>query len=127
MNSIWYAIEGDCSYSAIYINKDRAGSLGINDGDIVEIECVGPTRQTDSCVCNEAVIGNKEKGRIKVTEALHPKAAWVYFAAGQKSSLILPKARKGISMNWLVPASVSPYAAGLGKNYSIVKIRRLVD
>jgi len=40
---------------------------------------------------------------------------------------MLSKARQGVTMNWLVPSSVSPYAAGLGKNYSIVKIHKIKE
>lgn len=118
------AIEGDCPFTAIYINRDRAKKLGIKDGDLVEVECVGPTKRDDPCVYNEAAIGVRGRGRVKVTEALHPEAAWVYFATGHKSKSMLPKAGQGLTMNWFVPSSVSPYAAGLGKNYCIVRIHK---
>ncbi len=121
------AIDGDCPYTAIYINADRAKKLGIADGDLVEVECVGPTRKDDPCVINDAVVGSKETARVKVTEGLHPKAAWVYFAGGHRSNSMLPKVRDGITHNWFVPSSVSPYAAGLGKNYSIVKIHKVSE
>lgn len=121
------AIEGGCPYTAIYINADRAKRLGIKSGDLVEVKCVGPTKTEDSCVYNEATIGNRERARAEVTEGLQPKAAWIYFAGGHKSKSMLSKAREGITMNWLVPASVSPYVGGLGKNYSIVKIRKIED
>jgi len=119
------AIEGDCSYTAVYINTDRAKKLGIEDSDLVEVECIGPTKKDDPCVYDEAVIGVKERARAKVTQGLHPQAAWVYFAAGHRSNSMLPKARRGITYNWFVPASVSPYAGGMGKNYSIVRIRKV--
>jgi thiosulfate reductase/polysulfide reductase chain A len=119
------AVEGDFPYTSIYINADRARKLGIKDDDLVELECVGPTKKDDPCVINEAAVGNKERAKVKVTEGLHPKAAWVYFAAGHKSKSMLPKASEGIAMNWLLPSSVSPYAAGLGKNYSIIKVIKI--
>ena len=119
------AIEGGCPYTAIYINTNRAKKLGINDGDLVKVECVGPTKKDDPCVYNDAVVGVKEKAKVKVTEGLHPKAAWIYFAAGHKSKSMPPKAKQGIAANWLTPSSVSPYAAGPGKNYSIVKIHKI--
>jgi anaerobic selenocysteine-containing dehydrogenase len=120
-----YAIEGECAYTAIHINADRARKLGIQDGDLVEVECIGPTKADDPCVLNDAVIGTKEVARAKVTEGLHPKAVWVYFAGSHRSNSMLPKAREGITHNWFVPTSVTPYAAGLGKNYSIVKVRKI--
>jgi len=121
------AIDGGCPYTAIYINADRASKLGIKSGDLVEVTCVGPTKKDDPCIYNEAAIGNKERARAEVTEGLHPKAVWVYFAGGHKSKSMLPKAREGITINWLIPSSVSPYAAGLGKNYSIVKIYKVSE
>lgn len=119
------AIEGGCTYTAIYINAGRARKLGIADGDLVEVECIGPTKKQDQCVYNEESIGIRERGRVKVTEGLHPTAAWIYFANGHRSKLMLPKSREGTTMNWLVPSSISPYAGGVGKNYSIVKIRKI--
>lgn len=116
------AIDGGCPYTAIYINADRAKKLGIKSGDLVEVECVGPTKKDDPCVHNEAAIGNRERAKVEVTEGLHPKAAWVYFAGGHKGKSMLAKAKEGITMNWLVPSSVSPYSGGVGKSYSIVKI-----
>lgn len=119
------AIEGDCPYMAIYINTDRAEKLGIKTGDLVEVECVGPTKKEDPCVINEAAIGVKQRARAKVTEGVHPQSAWVYFAAGHKSDSMLPKVRQGITYNWLLPLSISPYSAGTGKNYSIVRITKV--
>ena len=121
------AIEGDCEYTCIYINRDRARKLGLVDGDRVEVECIGPTKKDDPCVYHEGAIGWKERGRVKVTEGLHPEAAWIYFAAGHKSKLMLDKTHGGIAMNWLLPCSVSPYAAGAGKNYSIVRIHKIEE
>jgi len=119
------AIEGGCSYMPIYINVERAKKLGIKDDDLVEVECIGPTKEKDKCVLNEAVIGMKEKAIVKLTQGLHPEAAWIYFASGHKSKSMASKTRKGIAMNWLIPSTVSPYSAGLGKNYSIVKIHKI--
>ncbi len=118
-------IEGDCPYTAIYLNAQRAEKLGIEDGDVVEVQCIGPTKQDDPCVYNDAVIGTKGTGKVKVTQGLHPDAAWVYFAAGHKSHSMLAKTREGLTHNWFIPSTVSPYAGGMGKNYSIVRIRKI--
>ena len=67
----------------------------------------------------------KAKVKVKLTEALHPEAAWVYFASGRKSNQMASKTKEGIAMNWFIPSSVTPYSAGLGKNYSIIKIDKL--
>lgn len=119
------AIEGGCPYMPLYLNTKRANKISIKDGDLVEIECIGPTREEDKCVLNETVIGQKGKAIVKLTEALHPEAAWIYFASGRKSKSQAYKTRKGVVMNWFIPTSVSPYSAGLGKNYSIIKIHKL--
>lgn len=121
------AIEGGCPYTPIYINADRAEKLGLKDGDLVEVECVGPSKKSDPCVYSEMAIGHKERGSVKVTEGLHPKTAWTYFAASHKSNSMMPKAREGVTANWLIPFSVSPYNGGVGKNYSIVKIRKISE
>jgi len=119
------AIEGDCSYSSIYLNTARAQKLGIQTGDWVEVECIGPTKKDDPCVLQETAIGRREKARVKVTEGLHPAGAWVFFASGHKSPSMLPKVRESLTYNWLLPLSVAPYAAGTSKNYSIVRISKL--
>ena len=119
------AIEGDCEYTSIYIHSEKAKKLGLNNGDRVEVECIGPTRKDDPCVYHEGAIGNKERGRIKITEGVDPQTLWIYFAVGHRSKFMLEKAQRGVGANWLIPSSVSPYAAGTGKNYSIVKIRKV--
>jgi anaerobic selenocysteine-containing dehydrogenase len=116
------AIEGGCDYTSIYMNTDRARRLGLADGDEVEVECVGPTKEDDPCVCHEFAVGNRERARVRLTEGLNPDTAWAYFAAGHKSNIMLDKAQEGIGLNWLTPCSISPYAAGTGKNYSIVRV-----
>jgi len=121
------ALEGDCNFTSLYMNAKRAKKLGIEDGDLVEVECVGPTKKDDPCVHEEAAVGVKQKSRVKVTEALHPEAAWIYFAGGHKAKLMLSKAREGITHNWLLPVSVSPYSAATAKSYSIVKIRKIEE
>ena len=121
------AIEGGCDFTSIYMNTKRARKLGIEDGDMVEIECIGPTKKDDPCVHQETAIGAKQKGRVKVTEALHPEAAWIYFAGGHVAKLMLSKARRGITHNWLLPISVTPYSAATAKSYSIVKIRKIEE
>ena len=122
-----YGLEGGCPYTRIYVNADRARKLGIDDGDLVEVECIGPREKDDACVLDEAVVGVKETVRVKVTEGLHPEAAWVYFGGGHRSNSMLTKGREGIVHNWFVPSTASPYAGGVGKNYSIVKIRKLLN
>lgn len=119
------ALEGGCPYMPLYLNKSRAEKLGIADGDLVEVECVGPTKKEDKCVINQKAIGIKARVKVKLTEALHPEAAWIYFASGRKSNQMASKTKEGIAMNWFIPSSVTPYSAGLGKNYSIIKINKL--
>ena len=119
------ALEGGCPYMPLYLNKSRAEKLGIADRDLVEVECVGPTKKEDKCVINQKAIGIKARVKVKLTEALHPEAAWIYFASGRKSNQMASKTKEGIAMNWFIPSSVTPYSAGLGKNYSIIKISKL--
>jgi hypothetical protein len=77
---------------------------------------------------DDILLDDRAVGRgISPRWALHPEAAWVYFAGGHKAKLILSKARKGITHNWLLPASVTPYSAATCKNYSIVKIHKIEE
>lgn len=121
------AIEGGCPFTSVYINTERAEKLGIKDGDLIELECVGPTKKDDPNVFNEAAIGVKERGRVKLTQGLNPKALWVYFAAAHHSKSMIPKAREGVTINWLIPYSRGPYAGECCKNYSIVKIKKVTE
>ena len=118
-------IEGGCPYTPLYLNAARGKALGLKEGDIVEVRCVGPTKGDDPCVADDSVVGYNQKVRIHLTEALHPDAAWVYFAAGHRSEMMIPKVRDGVLHSAFVPLSVEPYVGGCGKNYSIVKLTRI--
>ncbi|MBN2122908.1 MAG: hypothetical protein JW821_01325, partial [Deltaproteobacteria bacterium] len=118
-------IEGGCPYTPLYLNTGRAGALGLKEGDTVQIECIGPTRRDDPCVEDDSVLGYRQTVRVHLTEALHPDTAWVHFAAGHRSQLMIPKVRDGVLHSAFVPLSVEPYVGGCGKNYSIVKLTRM--
>lgn len=118
-------IEGGCPYSPLYINAERARILGLKEGDLVEAECIGPTKRDDPCVLDDSVIGYKETVRVHVTEGLHPDTAWIHFAAGHKSEMMIPKVKDGLVHSAFVPLSIEPYAGGCGKNYSIVKLTKI--
>lgn len=118
-------IEGGCPYTPLYLNAARAKTLGLKEGDLLEIKCIGPTKADDPCVVDDAVVGHTQKIRLHLTEALQPDTAWTYFATGHRSKLMLPKVREGILHSAFVPLSVEPYAGGCGKNYSIVKVKRI--
>ena len=122
-----YALEAGCPYIPVYINSTRAKELGFSDGEEVILECVGPRKDQDQCVINDDSIGYKDKAIIKTTEGLHPKALWIYWASGheEKSNTMASKTKKGVKMNWFLPTSATPYSAGVGKNYSIVKINNI--
>ncbi len=117
-------IEGGCPYTPLYLNSDRAGKLGLKEGDEVEIQCVGPTKAEDPCVDDDSVLGYKQTLRIHLTEALQPDTAWTHFAAGHRSKLMLKKVTEGVLHSAFVPLSIEPYAGGCGKNYSIVKLTK---
>ena len=118
-------IEGGCPYTPLYLNAAKARTLGLQEGDRVEIECVGPTKADDPCVADDSVLGNKQKVLVHLTEALHPDTAWVHFAAGHRSELMIPKVKDGILHSAFVPLSIEPYVGGCGKNYSIVKLTKM--
>jgi len=115
-------LEGDNPLTRIYVNARRAKELGIRDGDLVEVEAIGPTKEDDPLVVNEAV-GAKKRARVKTVQGIHPSAAFVFFGVGHKSRLMIPRAREGIATGWFVPDTIGPYAGQMGKGYAIVRIR----
>jgi len=118
-------IEGGNPYTPLYMNPERAKKLGLKEGDLLEIECIGPTKAEEPCVVDEAALGYKQNIRLHISEGLHPDAAWTFFAAGHNSKLMLPKNRDGVLHSAFIPLSVEPYAGGCGKNYSIIKVRKI--
>lgn len=118
-------IEGGCPYMPVYLNAQRAEELGIKENDVIEIECIGPLKSDDVCVLDDSNIGFKDTVRVHLSEGLHPAVAFTHFAAGHKSNLMLSKVKEGIVHSEFVPQSVEPYGGGCGKNYSIVKIKRV--
>jgi anaerobic selenocysteine-containing dehydrogenase len=117
-------LEGGNPLTSIYINTERAKNLGIENGDYVEIEAVGPTKKEDPIVTNE-VIGVRGKARVKTTQGIHPSAAFVFFGVGHKSKLMLARAREGIATGWFVPDNIGPYAGQMGKGYAIITVRKI--
>lgn len=117
-------LEADNPLTWIYINARRAEELGVEDGDWVEVEAVGPTKADDPIVVNEAV-GAKARARVKTTQGIHPSAAFVFFGVGHRSRLMLPRAREGIATGWFVPDTIGPYAGQMGKGYAVVEIKKV--
>jgi anaerobic selenocysteine-containing dehydrogenase len=118
-------IEGGFPYTPVYINSARALELGLKEGDSVEVECIGPSKKDDPCVWDDSVIGYRQNVKVHITETVHPDTAFVHFAAGHRSKLMLRKSTEGILHSAFVPLSIEPYAGGCGKNYSLVKIRKV--
>lgn len=118
-------IEGGCPYNPLYLNSRKAAELGIKEGDLVEVECVGPTKGDEECIFDDSNVGFKDTVQAHITEGLHPSVAFTHFASGHKSKLMLEKVRDGLVHSEFVPLTVEPYGGGCGKNYSIVKIKRI--
>ncbi len=118
-------IEGGCPYMPVYLNAQKAKDLGIKENDLIELECIGPLESEDEWVLDDCNMGFKDTVRVHLSEGLHPAVAFTHFAAGHKSKLMLSKVREGIVHSEFVPLSVEPYGGGCGKNYSIVKIKRV--
>ena len=117
-------IEGGNPYIPLYLNTRRAEALGLKEGDLVEVTCIGPTKQDDPCVLDDSVKGYSQKVRVHLTQGLHPDTAFTFFAAGHRTKTMLKKVNQGILHSAFVPLSVEPYAGGCGKNYSLVKISK---
>ncbi len=118
-------IEGGCPYMPLYLNSQRAEEMGIKENDIVELECIGPVKSDEVCIYDDSNIGFKDTVRVHLSEGLHPAVAFTHFASGHKSNLMISKVQEGIVHSEFVPLTVEPYGGGCGKNYSIVKIKRV--
>ena len=118
-------IEGGNPYTPMYLNTKRAKELGIAEGDLVQVKCIGPTKKDDPCVVDDSVVGYSQKVRVHLTEGLQPDTAFTFFASGHRTNTMLSKVKDGILHSAFVPLSAEPYAGGCGKNYSLVKIEKV--
>jgi len=92
----------------IWINPDRAKKLGIKDGDMVEV--VSP-------------IASK-KVRVKVTERIHPGAAWLPLGYGVLSPRLKTAYGFGVNPNDLAPFQIEPIGGSCLFMEVTVKIKK---
>lgn len=103
-------LEGKLGNTCLWINARRAASLGIRDGDWVQVE-------------SEAT-GLKEKLRAKVTEGIHPSAVYAYFGYGRRSKIMdkLSRSREGVNVQNFTPEHYVPWTAGQAHCEAVVKV-----
>ncbi|MFC1905054.1 molybdopterin-dependent oxidoreductase, partial [Chloroflexota bacterium] len=103
-------LEGELGNTKLWINANRAATLGIKDGDWAWIE--------------SGATGQKDKVRIKVTEGIHPSAAWHIYGGGHKSKLMdtFSRGREGINVNDFIPQHQVPFTAGAAHCEAVVKV-----
>jgi thiosulfate reductase/polysulfide reductase chain A len=103
-------LEGKLGNTRLWINANRAASLGIEDGDWVWVE-------------SEAT-GLKGKLRAKVTEGIHPSAVYAYFSYGRRSKLMdkLSRSREGVNVQDFIPEHYVPWTASQAHCEAVVKV-----
>ena len=95
----------------LWINADRAKSLGLKDGDLVEISSPLATK----------------KIHIMVTERIHPEAAFIPGGYGNASPRLKTGYGFGISPNDFTPSRVEPISGQAMMMEVLVKIRKVGD
>lgn len=93
----------------LWINADRAQKLGIKDGDMVEVTSPIATKRI----------------RAKVTERIHPQAAYLPLGYGATSSRLKTAYGFGISSNDFVPLAIEPISGSALMMEVLVKIRKV--
>lgn len=95
----------------IWINTVRAKKLGIKDGDLVEVT---------------SPIASK-KVRVKVTERVHPEAAWLPLGYGSLSPWLKTAYGFGVNPNDFVPFQIEPIGGACMFMEVTVKIKKVGD
>jgi len=96
----------------LWINADKASKLGIKDGDLVKVwsESTGA----------EGVV------RTKVTEGLHPSAAFVFTGFGHKAKMMtVARGKEGINVNEFIPDHMELLSGAAACQEGLVKIERI--
>jgi anaerobic selenocysteine-containing dehydrogenase len=99
------------NYKRIWIHPSRAASLGISDGDTVE-------------VCS--TLGKCYKTQVHVTERVRPDTAFMVFAYGHESPRLrfAPGPDETVPYNKVVPAEVDPVTGSAILGDIIVSIKK---
>jgi thiosulfate reductase/polysulfide reductase chain A len=103
-------LEGEMGNTRLWINSERAATLGIEDGDWVWVE--------------SKAMATKGKTRAKVTEGIHPSAVYAYYSYGRRSKLMdkHARSREGINVQDFVPEHYVPYTGGQAHCEAVVKV-----
>lgn len=101
-------ITKDYGMERIWLNATRAKALGIADGDLVTVRSPLATR----------------KVRVKVTERLHPDAAYLPMGYGSYSPYLKRANGFGISMNDFVPFQTEPISGHAMMMEVVVEIEK---
>ena len=106
-------LEGKLGNTRLWINAQRATSLGIENGDWVWVK-------------SEAT-GLKGKIRAKVTEGIHPTAVYAYYGYGHRSKLMdkLSRSREGVNVQDFTPEHYVPWTASQAHCEAVVKVYKI--
>lgn len=93
----------------LWLNAERAKALGIKDGDLVEV----------------ASLQAKGRVRVKVTERIHPEAAYIPAGYGRFAPFLKTGVGFGVSPNDFVPYRVEPIAGHNMMMEVLVTVRKV--
>ncbi len=101
-------LDGELKRHRAWINQDRADKLGIKNGESIWVE-------------GEA--GAKAKIRVKVTEAIHPSAIFIWWGFGSRAKHITAdKSKHGINPNDIFAYHEEPFSGAPVHCQQIVKV-----
>ncbi len=104
-----FAIAKRYGLERLWINAAKAKKLGIKDGDLVEVASPQAKRQV----------------RVKVTERIHPDAAYIPAGYGRFAPFLKTGVGYGINPNDFVPARVEPISGHAMMMEVVVTVRKV--
>ena len=100
-------------YTGLWINPQRAGKLGIKNGDAVELE--------------NSVTGQKAAANAYVTELIRPDTVFITSSLGHENQQLATAMGVGTALNKLVPYKMEPVAGAAQTGQFTVKVRKTAE
>ncbi|MBF0124473.1 MAG: molybdopterin oxidoreductase, partial [Magnetococcales bacterium] len=98
-------------YTGIWIHPDRAGPLGIKNGDRVRIK--------------NTLSGQSADGTAYVTQQLHPDSMFMHSSFGVENKALRLSYGLGTASNKLIPNTIEPLVAGFRSQEFTVRIAKI--
>ena len=101
----------ESSFAGLWVNKTKAETLGLSEGQIVEVENLRHNKKVNA--------------RLFVTEMIRPDTVFLPSSYGSKNPKLGIAGGKGTALNELMPYSIEPLAASFMSQEFTVRIRPL--